>query len=71
MTNQTLFHTVRDELEQEQMYFWTLQELGNLTDDIYFGSAEHDDCEISVGNECNRFVRVPTYFRGFENGYDI
>ena len=71
MTNETLFHTVRERLEQEQMYYWTLQELGKLTDDIYFGSANHDDCEISVGNECNRFIKPPTQYVGFEHGYDI
>ena len=73
MTNQTatLFHTIRSEYEQETDYYMLLQETGKLTDDVYFGSKDHDDCLISVGNECNRYINLPSKFVGFERGYAI
>ena len=67
----TYFHAVREQLETEALYMFTLQELGKITDETYFGSREHDNCSISVGNECNRCIEPPSQFVGFGKGYDI
>ena len=71
MTNETLFHTIREQYEQETEYFMTLQELGTLTEDNYFNSSEHEDCSIWVGNDCNAFIEPPSKFVGYAHGYDI
>ena len=67
----TYFHVVRETLEEEALYMLTLQESGIITDETYFGSKDHDDCSISVGNECNRFIAPPYQIVGFGKGYDI
>ena len=67
----TYFHAVREKLETEALYMFTLQESGIITDETYFSSRDHDDCSISVGNECNRFIAPPSQIVGFGKGYDI
>lgn len=46
-----------------------LQEQGKVTDELYFGVKEHEDCQMTLGNEFGRYINAPRQSVGYpENG---
>lgn len=65
----TYYHEIRVKYEQITEYLMVLQEQGKVTDELYFGVKEHEDCQMTLGNEFGRYINAPRQSVGYpENG---
>jgi hypothetical protein len=65
----TYYHEIRVKYEQITEYLMVLQEQGKVGDELYFGNRGHEDCQMTLGNECGRYINAPRETVGYpENG---
>ncbi len=65
----TYYHEIREKHEEIIKYLMVLQEKGKVKDEIYFGNIGHEDCLMTIGNECGRYIKAPREMVGYpENG---
>lgn len=65
----TYYHEIREKYEEITKYLLVIQENGKVTEEMYFGNKEHEDCQMTIGNEFGRYIEAPRKVIGFpDNG---